>query len=159
MAQALTRRRLEHALKEADRLELFDLGALERICARNPGHHGLGSLQRVLACQIGPPPDTRSRLERRFLDLCRDHGLPLPATNVMVEGFVVDAFWPDRGLVVELDGYAFHRARAAFERDRRRDARFKCAGYSTLRVTDRWLIEDPAEVADAVRALARLGSP
>jgi hypothetical protein len=39
-----------------------------------------------------------------------------------VAGFTVDAVWPAQQLIVELDGYAFHGTRAAFERDRARDA-------------------------------------
>jgi very-short-patch-repair endonuclease len=38
-------------------------------------------------------------------------------------------------LIVELDGYAYHRTRKSFERDRRRDAALLTAGYRTLRVT------------------------
>ena len=37
-----------------------------------------------------------------FLDLVRRAGLPLPALNVMVRGFEVDAYWPAARLVVEL---------------------------------------------------------
>ena len=72
--------------------------------------------------QRGPPPETRSELERRFLDLCRAAGLPLPAVNVVVAGLEVDAVWPSERLVAELDGHAFHHTRTAFERDRIRDA-------------------------------------
>jgi very-short-patch-repair endonuclease len=56
-------------------------------------------------------------------------------------------------LVVELDGYAFHRTRAAFERDRARDAALQLAGYRVLRLTARRLGEEPVAVADAVRTL------
>jgi very-short-patch-repair endonuclease len=31
-------------------------------------------------------------------------GLPLPLTKQMVNGFEVDFYWPDLGLVVETDG-------------------------------------------------------
>ena len=86
-----------------------------------------------LVVSEGPAP-TRSELERRFLALCRDAGLPPPAVNVVVAGFEVDAVWPDRRLVVELDGHAFHGTRAAFERDRVRDASLQLAGYRVLRV-------------------------
>jgi very-short-patch-repair endonuclease len=38
-------------------------------------------------------------------------------------------------LVIEVDGYAFHSTRTAFERDRRRDTELLGAGYRVLRVT------------------------
>jgi very-short-patch-repair endonuclease len=65
----------------------------------------------------------------------------------------VDAFWADGRLVVELDSRAFHGTRAAFERDRVRDATLQVAGHRVLRVTDRRLETEPAAVAEAVRLL------
>ena len=56
-------------------------------------------------------------------------------------------------LVVELDGHAFHRTRAAFERDRVRDASLQVAGYRVLRITHRRLEAEPAAVIAEARAL------
>ena len=98
-------------------------------------------------------PHTRSDLERRFLRLCRDAGLPRPAVNVPVAGVEVDFLWPEARLVVELDGFEFHRERAAFERDRRRDAILQRAGYRVLRITHRRLTEEPEAVISDLRAL------
>ena len=95
----------------------------------------------------------RSELERRFLELCRAAGLARPALNVTIEGFAVDAVWPQERVVVELDGYAFHRTRAAFERDRVRDATLQAAGCRVLRLTHRWLDRDAAGAVAAVQAL------
>jgi very-short-patch-repair endonuclease len=47
----------------------------------------------------------------------------------------VDAYWPARKLVVELDSWEFHSTRAAFERDRERDAELHLHGVTTLRFT------------------------
>jgi very-short-patch-repair endonuclease len=41
--------------------------------------------------------------------------------------------------VVEFDGWAYHSSRAAFERDRRRDADLQLAGQRVLRVTHQML--------------------
>jgi very-short-patch-repair endonuclease len=65
----------------------------------------------------------------------------------------VDALWPRKRLVVELDGFAFHRHRAAFERDRARDAGFLAAGFAVLRLTHRRLLEEPEAVAAQLRGL------
>ena len=68
---------------------------------------------------------TRSKLERRFLALCRRHRLPIPEVNARVDRFEVDFFWPYPKLIVETDGYGSHRGRSAFEEDRARDLRLK----------------------------------
>jgi very-short-patch-repair endonuclease len=107
--------------------------------------------------------EARSELELRFLDLAREAGLPAPQVNVLVEGFVVDAYWPCAHLVVELQGYAYHSDRAAFERDHARLARLKLAGYEVLALTWRQVTEEPAWVAGAIRSLlgrvAAAGAP
>jgi very-short-patch-repair endonuclease len=79
--------------------------------------------------------------------------LPHPRTNVVVHGYEVDLFWPDQRLVVEIDGYAFHSSRRAFERDRARDAALQAAGYRVVRFTWRQIVHDSLAV---VAQLARL---
>lgn len=157
LAEAVRSRQLERAVEEAERLRLFDLRAIEELCSRSHGRHGLKPLRAVLAQVAAPVQETRSELERRFLELCRDAGLPPPAVNVMVEGLEVDALWVRPRLVVELDGYEFHHTRAAFERDRARDARLQLAGYSVLRVTHRMLEREPAAVTARIRGLLAAG--
>jgi len=46
----------------------------------------------------------------------------------------------------------WHRGRAAFERDRERDAILATKGYRTLRFTDRQIEDAPAVVAGTLRA-------
>ncbi|CAA9536986.1 MAG: hypothetical protein AVDCRST_MAG30-4328 [uncultured Solirubrobacteraceae bacterium] len=99
----------------------------------------------------GPAP-TRSEAERRLLALIAKARLPRPRTNVRLAGHEVDAHWPDQRLVVEVDGYAFHGTRAAFERDRARDADLLAAGQRVLRVTWRQITDQPEALA------ARLGA-
>ena len=82
--------------------------------------------------------------------------LPRPLTNVRVAGWEVDAYWPRERLIVEVDGYAYHGNRAAFERDRRKDAALTAAGYTVIRVTWRQLKHEPLAV---VALLARLVAP
>jgi len=63
--------------------------------------------------------------------------------------------WPAQRLVVEVDGYRFHSSRAAFERDRLRDAELQSRGYKVIRVTWRQITEEPeALIATFARALA-----
>ncbi|MEK6271186.1 MAG: DUF559 domain-containing protein [Actinomycetota bacterium] len=96
----------------------------------------------------------RSPAERRLLSLVRAAGLPAPELNVRLGRFEVDFLWREARLIVEVDGYAFHGGRAAFERDRRRDAELQAEGLRVMRVTWRQLVGEPdAVVARLTRAL------
>jgi very-short-patch-repair endonuclease/predicted transcriptional regulator of viral defense system len=156
LAEVVDRQRLARAVEEAERLELFDLKAIDRLLERSRGRRGTKALRLVIA-DFGPIAITRSELERLFMSLCRESALPLPATNRLVEGFEVDALWEAERLVVELDGFAFHRTSSAFETDRRRDAMLLLAGYRVLRLTHRRLVDEPAAVAAEIRRLLESG--
>jgi very-short-patch-repair endonuclease len=81
-------------------------------------------------------------------------GLPAPEVNARILGHEVDFLWRDEGLVVEVDGFQFHSTRAAFERDRQRDAELQGAGLRVLRVTWRQVVDAPyAALTNLVRAL------
>ena len=92
------------------------------------------------------PSLTRSEAERRMLALIRAARLPAPATNVRVRRHEVDMLWREERLIVEIDGFAFHSSRAAFERDRIRDAELQALGYRVLRITWRQLTDEPEAV-------------
>jgi Protein of unknown function (DUF559) len=143
---------LSRALEQAELLGLFDLHALERLIARSRGRHGLRALKEALRI-YRPPAFTRSGLERRFLDLCRDAGLPRPSANLFVAGGEADMVWHEARVVVELDGRDTHRTLAAFEQDRIRDTELQLAGYRVLRVTDRRLRDGPEALARVIRSL------
>ena len=147
---------LRRAFEEADRLRLLELRVWDELCSRSSGRRGLRALRPLIAA-AREPTTTASPLEDRFAAFCEEHRLPPPATNVLVLGHEVDAFWPKRRLVVEADSYAYHRHRAAFERDRARDAEFAAAGYTVIRLTHRRLEEAPGAVADQLRRLLGLG--
>lgn len=119
--------RLRRAIREADVLGL-----------------SVGDLERDL---------TRSELETRFLMLCRRHSLPVPEVNARVGAFKVDFLWPQRRLIVETDGYRYHRGRVAFEEDRARDVHLRLLGYEVLRFTHRQVTGGGAHVAAALRVL------
>jgi very-short-patch-repair endonuclease len=98
------------------------------------------------------PDPTRSELEHRFLRLCRGHRLPPPAVNATVGPFTVDFLWRKSSLIVETDGFRYHRGRAAFEDDRARDLELRLLGYDVLRFTYRQLSSNPGGVARALRS-------
>jgi hypothetical protein len=155
LAEVLPGDRLERAVEEADRLHLLHAKELSRMMERSPGRHGLKLLRAVLEA-YRLPSHTRSELERAFLDVVQGAGLPPPTTNALVAGFEVDAVWLDRKVVVELDGFAYHGTRQAFERDRERDATLQIAGYRVLRLTWRRIRSDPAGVVRVLRRLLAL---
>jgi hypothetical protein len=152
LAEIARPRELERAIDRAERLELLDLSLIGAVCARSPGRHGLKPLNRALDDLIDPPI-TKSELERMFLDLCRAYGIPLPMTNVPLLGWEVDAYWPDHNVVVELDGYEWHKTRADFERDRLKQERLQVAGLPPLRFTYRRIRRHPRAVAASLQAV------
>jgi very-short-patch-repair endonuclease len=93
---------------------------------------------------------TRSKAERRLLALVRSAGLPAPAADVPLEGFIVDFLWRPERLIVEIDGYEFHGGREAFEKDRARDQKLTAAGYRVIRITWRQLVDRELTVVAAI---------
>jgi very-short-patch-repair endonuclease/predicted transcriptional regulator of viral defense system len=150
LAEVVNETQLRRAFEAADRLRLLNVAAVQDVCERSRGRHGLGRLRALLARHTYATEDTNPGIEEAFLDLCRLSGLLLPSVNVLVEGFEVDAVWFDQKLIVELDSFAFHRTRAAFERDRARDTKLLAAGYRVLRITARQLADDPAGVVETI---------
>jgi Transcriptional regulator, AbiEi antitoxin len=150
-AEVLPVRQVIRMIEEAERRQVFDLGALERLLARSHGRHGVKPLRAALAQLNGEPARVNSDWERDFLDFCDDHGIQRPEVNAMVERFEVDAFWRHAGLVVELDSWTHHRGRSAFENDREKIAALQLAGYVVLPITWRRLAREPEVVAEMIR--------
>ncbi|MGH2874536.1 MAG: DUF559 domain-containing protein [Solirubrobacteraceae bacterium] len=149
LAAVVSTGELERALAEARVLRLVDDPRLAGAIERAPGRSGVARLRALLAAESGPAL-TRSEAERALRRLVRVSGLPEPRFNARVNGFEVDALWAAQRIVVEVDGFAFHGHRAAFERDRRRDQRLAAAGWTVLRVTWRQLRDEPVAVAVAL---------
>lgn len=104
----------------------------------------------VLGLPLGPRAQTdgtRSELERLFLGLCRRYRLPPPQVNAKIGSLTVDFLWPERRLVVETDGYRYHRGRQAFEDDRARDLQLRALGYEVIRLSYKQALEEPERVA------------
>jgi very-short-patch-repair endonuclease len=123
---------LEAAVNAADKLDLIDSeklrGNLEGI--RRPG---AARLRRLLDAPSFVLTD--SELERRFVRISARAGLPKPQTQAVVNGYRVDFFYPDLGLVVETDGLRYHRTPTQQSRDRIRDQAHAAAGLAVLRFT------------------------
>lgn len=144
---------VRRALERSEHLQLFDGRALDDVLARRRGQRGAGRFREALAAFDDDAPRTRRELERRMLQLVRRAGVPRPLVNTLVQGHEADLLWRHARLVVELDSWTFHRARPAFERDRRRDVELQAAGYRTVRFTWRQVMREPEWVVSRLRAL------
>jgi hypothetical protein len=163
LAAVLPRHLLERAVNEAEVLKLSSPVSVGALVARYPGHRGTRLLGEIVERGMIGRARTRSDLEARFLAFLDAHGLPRPATNRPLEvgdggHREPDCVWPERRLVVELDGYETHGTRQAFEDDRARDRALQAAGYRTVRITDRQLDAEPATIARQLASLL-MGPP
>lgn len=139
----------ERAIAEAFALKLLTEPQLLAAIDRTPNRAGVPHVRSILG-RPGGPRRTRSDGERAMLRLIRAAKLPVPLTNHPVEGFNADFFWPEVGLIVEVDGVDFHRPRKAFERDHRRDVVHTAAGHEVLRVSGQHLDQEPLYIATVI---------
>ena len=138
LAAVASRRELARLVDRAERLRVFDLTAVEEVLSRARGRRGARALRTAVA--DWRPRDTRSELEESFADMVdASSRLEPPLFNVLVEGergrYEVDALWPAQRVIVELDGFAYHRTRRDRERDAEKDADLELAGYRVVRLT------------------------
>jgi very-short-patch-repair endonuclease len=152
LASRLGPKAVERAVNEADRLDLVNPPELRRALARHRGERGVARLRRLLDHRTFRL--TREELERRFLPLARQAGLPVPLTKQIINEFEVDFFWPDLGFVVETDGLRYHRTPAEQARDRLRDQAHTAAGLTQLRFTHEQVRYEPDHVLRILVATA-----
>ncbi len=152
LAACVPQAQLEVAVNEADKRNLVDPEQLRSALETMKGQRGVACLRRLLDRRTFRLTD--SELERRFLPIARAAGLPVPETRRKLNGFRVDFFWPDLGLVVETDGLRYHRTPAQQTRDRLRDQAHAAAGLTALRFTHAQVRFERSHVRDTLRAVA-----
>ncbi len=96
-----------------------------------------------------------AELEVLFRPLAAAAGLPVSMTKVWVNGFEVDFFWPDLGLVVETDGFRYHRTASTQTKDAVRDQTHTAAGLTPLRFSHWQVKHEPAHVHQILEATRR----
>lgn len=137
---------LERLVNEADaarRIDL-DLPALRRFCDLRGGEPGVRRLRRLLDPETFRLSD--SELERLFRPIAIAAGFSQPLTKTFVNGYEVDFYWPDLGLVVETDSLRYHRNAIKQSRDLLRDQVHTAAGLTTLRFTHWQVAHEPGHV-------------
>lgn len=115
-----------------------------------PRRRGNAKLRRILAGSVDPAA-VRSVLELRFLRMCAAHGIDRPHVNVRIGEWTPDFLWPEWKLVVETDGYEFHRTAAARRRDARKDEAMRGLGMTVIRLTWSDVVGGPAATAARIR--------
>jgi very-short-patch-repair endonuclease len=156
LAAVQSPQRLRSTLEAAQRRDLLDVRSLDALIVRSRGHRGVQPLKAALAQLRNEAPWTQSELERRFLELIRSAGLSEPSVNVIVAGELVDFHWPARHLIVEVDGFAFHKGHRSFDQDRAKDLKLHLAGEHVIRITHRQIGHGSRQLVADVRRL--LGS-
>jgi very-short-patch-repair endonuclease len=151
-AEVVAFAQLEKAWEEAEKRNLLQLAAVERVCERGYGRRALKPIRRLLA-EARAGAEGRSPLEERFQRFLAAYRIPPGSTNVEILDHEVDVLWPAARLVVELDSWEHHAHRAAFERDRTRDPGLLLAGYRTVRVTHLRLDREADKLAAEIRRL------
>ncbi|HVY78159.1 MAG TPA: DUF559 domain-containing protein [Solirubrobacterales bacterium] len=155
MAARLDAKQLERALVEGDKNGHLRWPKLQGMIGGWRGKKGIGRL-RLVAMEVDPrAADTFAPSEIDFLARCREFGVPLPQVNVLVEGFLVDFYWPIQRLVVESDSYKHHTNRPTFEGDYERTVKLTAAGYEVHRATWRMLAWNPDLFMSLIRASLR----
>jgi very-short-patch-repair endonuclease len=149
LLRALAEAEFHHDLRPAD---------IDRTLRR--GHPGSANLRAALAAHAPGHGEMKSRLERRFRSLLIRRGIALPLRNEEVGPWTVDCLWPERRVVVELDGRQHERPHQA-DSDDDRDLWLRRHGYVARRYGKRQIEERPDEVIadllDAFAAAVKLG--
>lgn len=154
MSLRLDRAGVERMINEADKYNLTHPLQLRSALDARTGEKGVAKLRHILDRRTFRL--TKEELERRFLPLARQAGLPTPLTGQLVNEFEVDFYWPQLGLVVETDGLRYHRTPAEQARDRLRDQAHTAAGLTPLRFTHEQVRYEPEHVLAVLTATTEM---
>lgn len=154
LASVLGERQLAGAMDEALRRGLYDQRAIDE--QLGPGRAGTTAFRAMLAARHPDRERSKSELENLGIDLFAAAGLPFPEINAWFpglgeQGMEVDLLWRDAGVVVELDGWDYHRFRRQFENDHDKTVELQNHGFLVLRFTWRQTRERPEWVVATVR--------
>lgn len=157
LATELGARPLERSVNEADKRDLTDPETLRSALDAYVGEPGVKPLRKLLDKRTFCLSD--SDLEILFRPIAMEAGLPLPLTKEIVNGWEVDFFFPDLGLVIETDGLRYHRTPSSQTRDARRDRAQVLAGMTPLRFTHHEIRYKSSRVRNELRRAKTLSVP
>ena len=152
-AAGASEHRLSQAIDSAIRLRKSAVVVLERRLAtlRGSGRAGVRLLDRLLLDSGG-----ESVLERKFLKLVREHGLPRPKTQCRVapgprQVARVDFLYEDERLVVEVSGWRGHSTPSERAKDAQRRNELQDLGFAVYEYTWGDITTRPRWVVDTLR--------
>lgn len=153
LGAVLGRRSYERMVVRAARRSEFSIDRALALCERSRGRPGLAAFRRVVARDLAAELRSLSELELRFVELLRRHSIPTPEINRDVGRYVVDAIWHEKKLIVELDGYEFHKLPRDLRSDNARTRQLVLAGYRVVRFVWSDVVNDPQATAATLNRL------
>ncbi len=153
LAPRLSEDELERSISDAASQGLTDPDRLLSVLETTDPRPGTAVLRRTLTKHTFTLTDTE--LERRFVPIALKAGLSMPLTQQWLNGYRVDFYWPDLGLVVEADSLRWHRTPYQQRKDRLRDQAHTVAGLTNLRFTHYQVTFEPSVVEETLRQVAQ----
>lgn len=148
---------LEDAIDSAFRQRLTTVSRLKLRVRAEQGRRGIGKLRALLEERDDRGRPSASRFETRLNRLLLSSGLPAMREYKIWNGgeFVarVDFCFPEAKLIVEADGFRWHSARRAWQRDRERRNQLTAMGWKVIQATWDDLTRRPNETIERIRAL------
>lgn len=149
VVEAAARRGGGSAIMDSALQKQVSLSELWRAHLQHTGRYGAPAARRFLqAAEDG----ARSQGERLLARLLRSASFPAWETNYKIGRYRVDFAFPKAGVVIEVDGWAFHSDRHDFQHDRERQNDIMLMGWQVLRFTWLDLTEYPERVLATIRA-------
>jgi very-short-patch-repair endonuclease len=152
LAATTTDKVVSRAIRQLDRRGELDLKALDAVCGR--GRRGSQRLRNALKTARPAIGYTNSELEQLFLEISKRWNIPEPRCNVVVAGILVDAYWPQYRLVVEIDGCDDHGTVPQMRHDRANELTLRAHGLTVVRYD--WMLLKHRDKAVRTDLLAQL---
>jgi hypothetical protein len=164
LAAGEPRDELDRMIELAVRRDLLVIKEMEETLERHAGARGVCKLRAALKV-YSPRPFDKSGFERAVAEaIAADPRIPPPLRNQHLIaggiGWELDFYWPDRRVVLEVDGDRYHRTPKDRERDRIKDAKLMAAGLIPMRITDtRWELDRAGALDDLLKILDLASNP
>jgi very-short-patch-repair endonuclease len=141
-------------ITEAVRKGSLSFAAMEEALARHAHSPGIGTFKAIYA-RYRPGPDRKSELEKSFdAYAATDPRIPRYEKNVHMGPYEFDCYWPNEGVILELDGRPYHRAIQDRDKDNAKDIWVQRHRMNGLRVSDfRWEYDQAGAIDDLLGCL------
>ena len=143
---------LARALNEARVQDLVSDDEIHDTLRAHPNRRGARALRALMGKEEAEFV-VESEAERLCLRLMIKHGLKPDAAGAWIGPYRVDFLYEEERLIVEVDGYRFHRTRERFIRDRRRRADLQARGYEVFVITWADLVDLAAVTMTRLRTI------